>query len=205
MGPKWLTTSEQWPKWQPSSHTHLLAAAATAGEFVPAETLKNEVGLHQIIHLEHHSSLSKLLAVTAYVFRFVANLKTGSKSQQGVLSPSELHSSRIKNCQQETYSKEIANIRSHHSGTNCLPLARQLHLFLDKDGYLQCGGRLRNAPVSDTTKFPYLLPAKHHFSSLVITDTHVKLFHAGSGSTLTTLRQEQWILSARQHIKTLLI
>ena len=85
-------------------------------------------------------------------------------------------------------------------------LARQLRirLFIDSKGFLRCGGRIHNAPLSDLTKFPYLLPAKHPFSRLVIWDIHRRLYHSGTNATLTALRQTYWIHAARQYIKSIL-
>ena len=83
-------------------------------------------------------------------------------------------------------------------------LARQLCLFIDSKGFLCCDGRIHNAPLSNLTKFPYLLPAKHPFSRLVIWDIHRRLYHSGTNATLTALRQTYWIPAARQYIKSIL-
>ena len=90
------------------------------------------------------------------------------------------------------------------SASKCLPLVRQLRLFIDDQGFICCGGRIHNAPLCHTTKFPYLLPPRHPFTSMVIYSIHVKLFHAGTNSTLTAIRQTFWIPKARQRIKSLL-
>ena len=81
---------------------------------------------------------------------------------------------------------------------------RQLRLFLDKDGFIRCGGRIHNAPLDQLAKFPYLLAPKHPFTSLIVYSTHEKHFHAGVDSTLTAIRQEYWIPTARQYIRMLL-
>ena len=39
-------------------------------------------------------------------------------------------------------------------------------------------------PVSEITKFPYLLPSRHLFSHLIILDVHVTLHHSGTSATL---------------------
>ena len=95
----------------------------------------------------------------------------------------------MKDTQQTVYMKEIARL----SNTLRLPkpyyVVRQLRLFLDTQGYLCCGGHIHNAPVSEITKFPYLLPSQHQFSHIIILDVHVTLHHAGIGATLTALRQ----------------
>ena len=90
------------------------------------------------------------------------------------------------------------------STTKRLPLVRQLCLFIDDQGFICCGGRIHNAPLCHTTRFPYFLPPRHPFTSTVTYSTHVKLFHAGTNSTLTAIRQTFWIPKARQRIKSLL-
>ena len=185
----------------------MIAATATAEEFTPTKSTQEKLGLHCVINLSDYSSLDKLIATTAYVYRFVANLKFHGNNQTGPLTPSELYQAKmhwIKNCQQQVYWKEITNLSSSPSATNRLPLVRQLRLFLDKNGYIRCGGRIHNAPISQLAKFPYLLPPKHPLTSLIVISIHVKLFHAGTNSTLTAIRQTYWIPTARQYIKTLL-
>ena len=88
------------------------------------------------------------------------------------------------------------------NSTKRLPLIRQLRLFIDKDHLLHCGGRIYNAPLSEMAKFPLLLPPKHWLTSLIIHSVHIQLFHAGTNSTLTTIRQKFWIPTARQRVKS---
>ena len=104
------------------------------------------------------------------------------------------------------YNKEVHNLQqmTRLSNTPRLMLVRQLRLFLDAKGFLRCGGRIHNAPLSDLMKFPYLLPAKHPLSRLIIWDVHTKLYHSGTNATLTALRQTYWIPAARQYIKSVL-
>ena len=58
--------------------------------------------------------------------------------------------------------------------------------------------------LSELAKFPYLLPANHEFTKLLVYATHVKLCHAGINSTVTALRQSYWILAIRQCVKKIL-
>ena len=58
--------------------------------------------------------------------------------------------------------------------------------------------------MSQTTKFPYLLPPRHHFTALIINDVHIKLYHAGINSIVTAIRQDYWIPAARQCVKSAL-
>ena len=210
-GPSWLTTPDQWPVFQLPPLSPLYIAAAIATEFIPQEPSPPAHGLHCIMFIEKYSTLHKLLAVTAYVFRFIGNLKMQSAEhrQTGPLEAEELDRARqnwVKSTQQVTYRKEIANLQliSTNSKTSRVLLVRQLRLFLDSKGFIRCGGRIHNAPLNEVTRFPYLLPSKHPLSQLIIFDIHVSLYHSGTSATLTALRQTYWIPSARQYIKSLL-
>ena len=209
-GPDWLTTPSSWPSCEQLSLPPLLVAAATATEFVPTPPNQLDVGLHCVISINRHSTLSKLLTVTAYVFRFVGNLRAPPEQRQtGPVSANELGSARlrwIKDTQQTVYWREIANLTqiAKKPSTSRIMLVRQLRLFLDTKGYLRCGGRIHNAPLNEVTKFPYLLPSKHPLSSLIVLDIHITLCHSGTGATLTALRQSFWIPAARQFIKSVL-
>ena len=110
-----------------------------------------------------------------------------------------MHEEWIKNCQQVTYHKEISNMLSKSSPR--IALVHQLRLFLENTGLICCGGRIHNVPVSESAKFPHLLPPKDPFTELVIRDTHIRQLHAGENSTPTALRLCYWIPAGRQHVK----
>ena len=74
-GPKWLPTPNKWPSSQLPPIPPLVLAATVATEFVPTVPTLPDTGLHCIILIDRHSTLCKLLAVTAYVIRFADNLK----------------------------------------------------------------------------------------------------------------------------------
>ena len=67
-------------------------------------------------------------------------------------------------------------------------IVRQLKIYKADDKTLRSGGRLGNAPAYETAKYPYLLPTKHRFTTLVIQDAHEPQLHAGVNSTVTFLR-----------------
>ena len=205
-GPSWLPQELQWPAWSPTEGVprqavSLLTAETTTPTGTAVTNHAEGPGLHQLITVSNFSTLSKLLSVTAYVLRFVQNLRKPSKNTRALTTP-ELHNARnvwIKNCQQVIYHKEISNMLSKSSPRTAL--VRQLRLFLDDTGLICCGGRIHNAPVSESAKFPRLLPPKDPFTELVIRDTHIRQLHAGVNSTLTALRLWYWIPAGRQHVK----
>ena len=205
-GPQWIPFKDSWPTWSFSSNIEMQALAITTTSFTPPDTLRHPGTLHisSIVDITHYSKLHRLLAVTAYVYRFINNCKKPLHERVfGPLTPSEQHHALItwvKQCQQDAYSTEITNLKN--KSANRSALVRQLRLFLDTDQLIHCGGRIHNVPLSDMAKFPLLLPPKHQLTSLIIYSVHLRLFHAGTTSTLTAIRQRFWIPTGRQQIKS---
>ena len=211
-GPTWLTSRHLWPV-QSLNETpppNILAVLATEEISSDLSTTSqsnvttNDVGLHQIIKLTDYHTLARVQRVTAYILRFVHNCRYPQTSVLGVLISAEQRKANLRwvlNTQQQVFSNEIANIKSKSRRSS---LVRQLRLFIDSSGALRCGGRIHNAPLSELARFPYLLPAKHPFTDLIIYSTHSTQLHAGVNGTLTAICQNYWIPSARQVIKRLL-
>ena len=219
-GPQWLPFIEQWPSWTCSRILPLQLSEITDAED-PATAASNAVtmtdgttqtdpeekqpGIHNVIDVSGLSTLSNLLAVTAYVLRFVKNLQNNVTKTVGPLSVQERQDAQrkwIQNSQAQIYADEISNLRSKSSTR--LTLVRQLRLFLDADGFLRCGGRIHNAPLADSAKFPYLLPPNHPFTVLIVYEAHRKQLHSGVNAVVTLLRQSFWITAIRQYVRKLL-
>ena len=161
--------------------------------------------IHQCVDIHRHGTLSKLYRTTAYVKRFIDNARGNSPKLTGPLIATELYLAQliwIKSAQLESYHNELVNLQSKSSV--CLPLIRQLHLYLNKDDIICCRGRVHNAPISSQAKFPILLPQRHRLTELIIRDVHQKHFHCGTNSTVTYIRQRYWLPAARQRIRSVL-
>ena len=207
-GPDWLASKENWPTWSPTSVLHVShldadspSTATSSNNMYPLQ----QPGVHLTIEAARYSSLTRLLTVTAYVLRFCYNLKHKQQRVNGPITAKELSNAKliwIKTTQQLEYSDDIDNLRSKSSKRTIL--VHQLRLFLDDMGFLRCGGRIHNAPISELTKFPYLLSRKQQFTKLLVYATHEKLHHAGLNSTVTALRQMYWIPTIRMYVKKLL-
>ena len=149
----------QWPTWHQEPVSHLHAVAAIANEFVPDQGMPPNTGPHRIIPLTKYSSVRRLLAVTAYVNRFIQTLHNKTQASKGPLTAVELDTERVQwihSCQCKIYWRGIKNLSTPKSKNKTLILVRQLQLFLDKQGFLRCGGCIHNAPLDDNAKFPCL-------------------------------------------------
>lgn len=155
--------------------------------------------------IAQYSSLERLLRITSYVLRFIGQLRKHTNHKQIQLTPQETITADIlwiKSCQQSTYQIELDSLNSKNKARTAL--VKQLRLFLDDQHLIRCQGRIHNAPVSESTKFPVLLPTYHLFTKLVVLAAHVQQLRSGVNSTLAAIRQRFWIPRARQLLKNVL-
>ena len=103
--------------------------------------------------------------------------------------------------QQCEFGGEIESIRKKERRH---PLVRQLRLFLDNDGLIRCHGRIDDAQVGETTKFPYLLPSKNYVTYLIIQDAHARCLHSGTNNPIAYIQKTFWIPKLRQRVKSIL-
>jgi len=81
---------------------------------------------------------------------------------------------------------------------------KQFGNFTDHQGLMRCTGRLAEAELSTSSKYPILLDKGHHMTSLIVQDSHKRDMHGAVKSTLTELRARFWIVQGRQFVRKLL-
>lgn len=108
------------------------------------------------------------------------------KSLQEEVFPEEIKILKSLEVQNDDASRESAK-RRNLSMKKTSSLYR-LDPFLDKDGILRVGGRIRNALVSYEIKHPVILPSKGHITALLVRYHHERISHQGRGMTLNDLR-----------------
>ncbi|XDV43684.1 hypothetical protein PO909_012122, partial [Leuciscus waleckii] len=75
--------------------------------------------------------------------------------------------------------------------------------FLDSDGVLKVGGRLRNSSICSLLKHPTIIPKDHHITKMIIADCHERVKHQASHTGGVWERQIKTVRSVLQ--STLLI
>ncbi|XP_071171200.1 uncharacterized protein [Mytilus edulis] len=153
--------------------------------------------------IERYSSYQNLLRITAYMYRFINNCRNNDKLT-GNLSVNEIQTastSWIRDSQLRKYPDVIESL-NNKSEKNAL--VKQLRLYMDKLNIIRCGGRINNAPIDESAKFPVLIPNKDRLCKLIVMDAHARNFHSGLESTVTFIRQSYWFPSIRQCVKSIL-
>ena len=172
---------------------------------------KETPSLSNVIKVEKFSSLNKLLRVSAFVMKFITNLKSALRQKEELnnkygnvldnsglaLTANELNLVKIK------WLKEV-QMNIVNKG-NYKQLCKSLNLYFDDNDLIRSRGRLENAPgVTFNVNNPILLPKRHYFTELVILDSHKNVGHGLVKSTLNNIRNLYWIPQARTYIRKIL-
>ena len=187
-GPEWLSDCNSWP----SQKQYVMVSE------IIAEPMPQVPKVEPILDLSKFSSLSKLLSVTSYIFKFVrmckpnVSLPTASvywmRHVQALHFPSVYKSLQTGDVAVDGSSKQ---------------LIKDLGLYLDESsGLVRSRGRLHHSSLPDGAKFPILIPTKSHLAYLIIS-AHERSLHGGTQETLMLVRKHYWMPKCRQRVKTL--
>ena len=152
------------------------------------------------------SSFTKLRRITAWCLRFINNTRKRDKVFTKNLSVSELKSSTmwlVKLSQKIDFHDDIKILQSKIDLPKNSKLL-SLSPFLDSQQVLRVGGRLKHANISFNQRHPILLSSSSKLSYLIATNCHKKYLHAGCQAVLTHLRQQYWIISAKNLVKKII-
>lgn len=137
----------------------------------------------------------------AYCRRFKDN--TIGEKRSGPITVEELQGAETivaRLTQSEAFSKEI-NALKHNRELPRKSALKALNPFLDKEGLIRVGGRLRHADISIDRKYPIVLPAKHYITGLIMRDMHTKTHHCPAEQLLSLVRQRYWPISGRREAR----
>ena len=197
-GPKWLhDCPSSWPRFNKSSkiNDNLL-------EF------KNECAQVSLVSVkicdylpDKFSSFLKLLRVIVYCFRFYKKIK-------GISSGSYISADEYKRSliyvvhlhQLKHFSSEINSLKKGLILSNKSSLL-SLNPFLDDDGLIRVGGRIKNSLLKENHRHPLILAKTDNLTNLIIDYNHLRYHHAGCQLLKAILSREFWILSGASVIK----
>lgn len=151
---------------------------------------------------DQFENLKELTKVIAYCKRFLNSKKSDNKENN--LTTEELNKALltcIKLAQKEDYSDEINRIKENKE-INKHSNIKTLNPYLDMDGILRVGGRLRHANINEEQKYPIILGNKNKLVKMIVADAHTTTLHGGVQLMLSYLRTKYWIIRAKGLVKT---
>jgi len=159
--------------------------------------------------VQRFSSFRRLIRVTARVIRAVAlfRRRAGREDFPMELSPQELEVAKkfwIGRVQGAYFPAEIRQLTDREAIPKSSPLFR-LRPFLGDDGLLRLGGRLELSPLEYSAKHPLILPRSSELTLLLIADFHERTLHGGVQLTLSSLRQDYWVIGGRHPVRSFIL
>ncbi|XP_077978095.1 uncharacterized protein LOC144433628 [Glandiceps talaboti] len=142
--------------------------------------------------ISRFSEWSKVVGAVARIRRLVRN-KKGSKDFSSPQERQEAERYIIRCIQGEAFAKEIKELKLTRvkKGSSI----HNLNPFLDSEGVLRVGGRLKKADIPDSVRHPAILPKDSHVTRLLISHFHNKVQHQGRGITFNEIRANgYWIM-----------
>lgn len=149
--------------------------------------------------LDKYSSYSRVVRVLAWILRFIS--KKHSKTSYLSLAEEKRAKEIINKYVQKTeFSAEIKSLEENGTVSNKSSILN-LQPYLDKNGILRVGGRLKNANIHDDMKHPIIVPKKSRLTELLIDHSHKLTFHGGARLTSSFIRQKFWIVGGNRAVK----
>ncbi|CAB4041617.1 Hypothetical predicted protein, partial [Paramuricea clavata] len=139
----------------------------------------------------------KLLRVTSYVLRFVANLRTkvaGTEPNLSHLSLEEITEAkhkRYKHIYKERFKQAKVSSKFNHQWVYSKTV-------VSGDVVEEC------ANIELSARHPVFLPNDHCFSTLLVEECHRRVMHNGVKETLCEICSEHWIAKGRQFVKKII-
>lgn len=106
----------------------------------------------------------------------------------------------VKWAQESLFSDDLRNLKTTQQVSTKSKLL-SLSPFIDAEGIMRVGGRLKHSYLNYDTKHPIILPNKHILSMRVIEQYHSKYLHPTSSLLLNLLRQRFWIINGRIQVR----
>ncbi|XP_062556691.1 uncharacterized protein LOC134221516 [Armigeres subalbatus] len=189
-GPSFLWKSkDEWPDCS-------LNNVETSEEIRSSVLHHSEESVSSILLPQDYSSWNHLRRVTAFVQRFVGNVKLKISGQQlnaGPLTQKELHMAeifQIKRAQKEVFSDELAIIAIEHRRLHKKNALYKLSPFIDEQGLMRINSRLSECDFLDkNTKYPIVLPRDHPVTSLIVREVHLRYHHQCHETCINEVRK----------------
>lgn len=154
------------------------------------------------------TTLFKKFSSWESLVRSLAILKQQAKNKCWKVKPStpeDLKNAEkfiMRACQTKIYQEEMETLRQK-SAVNRSSTIVKLNPYVDKDGILRVGGRLKStSKLNQLEKHPAIIPKDSHIAKIIIRHQHARIHHLGQRSTLAAIRESGvWIVHGTRMVK----
>jgi hypothetical protein len=202
-GPAWLKLPpSDWPEQASIPHTDSSEEICTVCQLAVIDQ-----GATPIIPIDRYSNYNHLKRVTAWILRFIRNCRdhVNCKEKSPNLNTSEILEANqywIRFSQRENFSLEVEVLKTNTGIPESSPLF-VLHPFVDPDGIVRVGSRIKNAKISYESRHPIILHGKNPITRLVISSEHLRLLHAGPTLVMASLSRRYHIIGNRKAVRSI--
>lgn len=168
-----------------------------------------------VVEAAHYSSWRRLTKVTAYVQRFVVNLRAkqqGLPLRRGLLSSEELRLAQLyhfRQAQLDVFSEEMKILcQAKEAGNNLRTQVEsssriyKMSPFLDEDSVLRMNSRASKCHfLFPDEKYPIILPDNHPVTNLLLSDFHERYHHRNYATVANEVRRRYCIPRLRQTLR----
>ncbi|XP_055714258.1 uncharacterized protein LOC129808506 [Phlebotomus papatasi] len=192
-GPEWIRCPERsWPPpFNPTACPEANCFLIKAKEFVFG------------VLLGMFSSILKVQRIVAYCLRFTYRGPRPLPKTNLAITADEMERALlflIKMDQQSSLPEVCAQLEKGEALSREWKSLQSLALFLDRDGIIRVGGRLKNADEPFSTRHPVLLP-RSLLTYRIVRHEHSKQLHAPPTLLLASVRQKFWPIAGRNLAK----
>lgn len=142
----------------------------------------------------YFSKYTKIVRMTAWVLRFLHNIKHVNNKKKGEITYSEC----------EKAEKLIVRLVQEKNKEFLEKKTGNLIKYLDKEGIIRIETKLLLSDLPEGVQTPYLLPAKDPIVKLLVRMRHMQLQHAGSSQLISDVRTKFWIVGIRRLVKSVI-
>ncbi|XP_043861736.1 uncharacterized protein LOC122756412 [Drosophila santomea] len=204
-GPSWLATPTS--EWPPSTSKFSVSSSFdvnTEERAIKPTTLHNlpDESIHELL-IHKFSTWTRLIRVSSYCHRFIHTLRSHHRNSAPFLTSEELLDAQrrlIRHVQQKSFAREYAQLENRRQ-LNAKSHLIRFSPFLDDYGVMRVGGRIEQSTLNYNAKHPILIPKDTPLAGLLVRHFHVSYLHTGVDATFTNLRQQYWILGARNLVR----
>lgn len=158
--------------------------------------------VHQdsFLDLTRMSSFRRLQRAWAYALRFIKICRTKVRITSDLQTQEIVEATQVilRLVQKEEFKELFDTLKDNKKK---LKQYRGLAPFIDVNGLIRVGGRLKYSSIPYEGKHQILLPQKHHVTQIIVRQLHEEHFHVGQRGLLSIVRERYWPINARLVIK----